>query len=109
MTSMKDLHANFMKDAAYREAYEALEEEFTLAQAIIEARTNAGLTQEQLAERMETSQSAIARLESGKVIPSARTLTRFARATGTRLRITFETEKGDKGAGTATGGIPSQL
>ncbi|MFZ5932272.1 MAG: helix-turn-helix domain-containing protein [Pseudomonadota bacterium] len=93
MTKIKDLHAKWMTDKEYRKEYEALEEEFALAQAIIEARVKAGLTQEQLAERMATSQSAIARLESGRSIPSARTLTRFAKATGTRLRISFESEK----------------
>lgn len=90
MTRIKELHADWMKDPAYSEAYDALEEEFALAQAIIAARMEAGLTQEQLAERMKTSQSAIARLESGRTIPSARTLARFAKATGTRLRISFE-------------------
>lgn len=97
MTRIKDLHSRWMQDTAYQEAYDSLEEEFALAQAIIEARMKAGLTQEQLAERMETSQSAIARLESGRSIPSARTLTRFAKATGTRLRISFERDA-DEGA-----------
>ncbi|MGH6754915.1 MAG: helix-turn-helix domain-containing protein, partial [Bradyrhizobium sp.] len=54
------------------------------------ARAKAGLTQEELARRMDTSQSAIARLEGGRMKPSARTLERFAKATGTHLRITFE-------------------
>ena len=79
-----------MKNAEYRKEYDALAEEFALASALIEARSRAGLTQEELAAKMETSQSAIARLESGRMIPSGRTLKRFARATGTRLRITFE-------------------
>ena len=48
------------------------------------------LTQEQLAARMHTTQAVIARLESGRVKPSTRTLERFAEATGTRLRILFE-------------------
>lgn len=56
----------------------------------IEARAAAGLTQQQLAERMQTTQTVIARLESGKVKPSARTLEKFAAATGMRLRIKFE-------------------
>lgn len=90
MTRMKDLHAEWMKDEAYRREYEALEDEFALAHAMIAARANAGLTQEELAKRMDTSQSAIARLESGRMKPSARTLERFAKATGTQLRITFE-------------------
>lgn len=90
MTRIKDLHSEWMKDSEYRQEYEGLAGEFELARALIEARANAGLTQEQLAERMETSQSAIARMESGKVMPSGRTLERFAKATGTRLRISFE-------------------
>ncbi|MDP4025807.1 helix-turn-helix transcriptional regulator [Methylobacterium sp. NEAU 140] len=89
MTKLTDLHAGWMKDAAYRREYEALEEEFSLAHAMIAARSRAGLTQEELAARMETSQSAIARLEAGRSKPSARTLERFARATGTSLRISF--------------------
>ena len=60
-----------------------------LARALIEARTKAGLTQAQLAERMHTTQSVIARLEGGQVQPSTRTLGCFAKATGTRLKISL--------------------
>lgn len=90
MTKMKDLHAEWMKDDGYRQEYDALETEFALARAMIEARSKAGLTQEELAKRMDTSQSAIARLETGRSLPSGRTLERFAKATGTNLRISFE-------------------
>lgn len=90
MTKLSNLHKKWLKDPAYRKEYDALEEEFALASALIEARSRAGLTQEELAERMQTSQSAIARMESGRTIPSGTTLKRFARATGTRLRIAFE-------------------
>ncbi|MBK7927002.1 MAG: helix-turn-helix transcriptional regulator [Bryobacterales bacterium] len=62
----------------------------TPARAVIEARTAAGLTQEQLAERMATTQSVIARLEGGRARPSTQTLKRLALATGTRLKISFE-------------------
>ena len=93
MTKLSNLHKKWMTDPEYRREYEALEEEFALASAIIEARSRAGLTQEELAVRMETSQSAIARLESGRTIPSGRTLKRFAKATGTRLCISFEPTK----------------
>ena len=89
MTAIKDLHRRWMRDPDYRREYDALDEEFALAQALVAARTGAGLTQQELAERMDTSQSAIARMESGKIIPSGRTLKRVARATGTRLRIDF--------------------
>jgi transcriptional regulator with XRE-family HTH domain len=78
-----------MKDLAYQREYDALEAEFALATALIRARADAGLTQEELAERMGTKQEAIARWEGGKVMPSTRTLARLAKATGTRLQISF--------------------
>ena len=63
-----------------------------LAAAMIEARARADLTQQQLAERMHTTRAVIARLESGRVKPSTRTLERLAaeETTGLRLRISFE-------------------
>lgn len=90
MTKTRDLHKKWMKDAKYKAAYEKLAPEFELARAIIEARTIAGLTQAQLARRMKTTQSVIARLEGGRVHPSTKTLARLAKATGTRLKINFE-------------------
>ena len=78
------------QDADYTEAYNALGEEFDLTRALIEARTAAGLSQAQLAGRMNTSQSYIARIEGGKVRPSTDAMERFAQATRTRLRIVFE-------------------
>lgn len=93
MTRMKDLHKRWLKDPAYRKEYDALQEEFALADAMLKARERAGLTQEELAARMETSQSAVARMESGRVLPSGSTLKRFARATGSRLKISFEPTK----------------
>lgn len=90
MTKISDLHGRWDKDANYKAAYEALREEFDLARALIEARTTAGLTQSQLARRMKTSQSYIARIEGGQVRPSTDALERFAQATRTRLRIVFD-------------------
>ena len=90
MKDVRDLHRMWLRDPAYREAYDELAPEFRLAGALIEARTNAGLTQAQLAERMNTTQSVVARLESGRAHPSTRTLENFARAAGVRLRISFE-------------------
>lgn len=87
---VEDSFAEWRKDPKYVEAYEALEDEFSLAAALIEARARAGLTQQQLADRMHTTQAVIARLESGRVKPSTRTLERLAAATGMRLRISFE-------------------
>ncbi|MEO8097004.1 MAG: helix-turn-helix transcriptional regulator [Acidobacteriota bacterium] len=90
MTKVNDLHQKWMKNKQYRKAHAALEPEFALAKAVINARVTAGLTQEQLAQRMDTTQSVIARLESGRTQPSTQTLERLATATGTRLRISFE-------------------
>jgi transcriptional regulator with XRE-family HTH domain len=92
-----DLHRRWMKDSTHRREYEALEEEFSLVAALIEVRTRAGLTQEQVARRMKTTQAVIARLEGGGSRPSTRTLERYAAATGSRLRIVFEPEGAPQG------------
>ena len=94
MTRIKDLHKKWMKDATYRKEYDALEEEFALAAEVTKARSRAGLSQAELARRMKTAQSTIARLESGRGRPSTRTLSRFAKATGHRLKISFEPVRG---------------
>lgn len=90
MTKVRDLHRKWMKDPEYRKAHAELAVEFALARAVIEARVHAGLTQEKLAQKMDTTQSVIARLESGRTRPSTHTLERLAAATGTRLKISFE-------------------
>jgi ribosome-binding protein aMBF1 (putative translation factor) len=90
---VEESFAEWQKDPEYRAVYDALEEEFALASQIIGARAHAGLSQAELAERMGTSQSAIARLESGRVKPSTSTLERLATATGTKLRVRFEPVK----------------
>lgn len=94
MTKFSDLHKKWMKEPAYRKEYDALEEEFALILAVAKARQRAGLSQAQLAKRMKTTQSTIARLESGRALPSTRTLSRFAKATGHRLKISFEPVRG---------------
>jgi transcriptional regulator with XRE-family HTH domain len=75
--------------AGVRKAYEDLEEEFAFLDEVLRARARAGLTQAEVAKRVGTTQSAIARLESGagKHSPSVATLQRYARALGLRLQI----------------------
>jgi len=90
MIPVEESFTAWRKDPEYEKVYNSLEGEFTLAAAMIEARARAGLTQQQLAERMRTTQAVIARLESGRVKPSTRTRERFAAATCLRLRISFE-------------------
>jgi transcriptional regulator with XRE-family HTH domain len=58
--------------------------------AVAKARLRSGLSQAELAKRMKTTQSTVARLESGRGLPSTRTLSRFAKATGHRLKVSFE-------------------
>ena len=82
--------AKWRQDYDFMREYDALEEEFALATALIKARADAGLTQAELARRMGTTQSAIARLEGGKAHPSTATLAKLAKATGTKLRVSFE-------------------
>jgi len=92
MIPVDEAIARWRKDPAYVKEYNALEQEFALVSQIIKARAEAGLTQEQLAKRMNTSQAVVARLESGRTLPSMRTLDKFAKATGHRLKISFEPE-----------------
>ncbi len=90
MTQVKDLQKKWMQDEAFRAEYDALEEEFSLASALISARSAANMTQGEVAAKMSTSQSYIARLESGAVKPTIDALKRYATATGSRLTISLE-------------------
>jgi ribosome-binding protein aMBF1 (putative translation factor) len=87
---VEEVFARWRQDPEYVAAYDALEEEFALAASLIKARAEADMTQEQVAQAMGTTQAVVARLESGKSRPSTRTLERFAKATRSRLRISFE-------------------
>ena len=87
---VQELAKEWFKDPEFRKEYDALEEEYALVEAFMKARDEAGLTQAQVAKRMGTTQAVIARLESGRVMPSTRTLKRYAEATGHRLKIAFE-------------------
>ncbi len=89
-TTVDELHKTWSKNPKYRREYDALEEEFSLSAALIEARATAGLTQAQVAQRMKTTQAVIARLEGGGSMPSTRTPEKSAKATGMRLKISFE-------------------
>lgn len=61
-----------------------------LALRMTNARVSAGITQAEIAKRMRATQTAIARLESGRKLPSTRTLARFAAAVRRRLIIDFQ-------------------
>ena len=82
--SLHSIKTKMLSDRAVRTAYDAFADEFNLARELIGARVRAGLTQAELADRMGTTQSAIARLESGARMPSVNTLLKFAKATRSR-------------------------
>lgn len=87
MTRISELKKRWMRDPKFRKEYEKADEEFAVIEALIRARTKAQLSQAELARRIGTTQSAIARLEGGGVSPSLSTLRRYAKATGTRLHV----------------------
>lgn len=69
MTDFDDVRKKWMQDPEFVKEYEALEEEFSIASALIAARAQADMTQEDVAEKMQTSQSYVAKLEGGRVSP----------------------------------------
>jgi ribosome-binding protein aMBF1 (putative translation factor) len=79
--------ARLLADPEVRAEYEALAPEFEIAAELIRARLRAGLSQTDLAQRMGTSQSAVARLESGQTLPSTKSILRYAEATGSRVQV----------------------
>lgn len=89
MIKFNDFLNDRLKDPELRAEYEALEPEFFIIQAIIDARKSAGLTQKQLAEKTGIAQSDISRLENGGGNPSIRTLQRLAFGLGKALKIEF--------------------
>jgi len=88
-SALKQLKARAFSRPGVRKAYEKLENEFAFLDEVLKARAASGLTQAQLAERVGTTQSAIARLESGAGKPSIETLQRYADALGYRVEIRF--------------------
>ncbi|TXT23308.1 MAG: XRE family transcriptional regulator [Gallionellaceae bacterium] len=90
MKTLKTLKRELLADAETRAAYDEMADEFAIANELIAARTRAGLSQGEVAQRMGTTQSVVARLESGKRPPSMRTVQRFAQAVGGHLVLRIE-------------------
>lgn len=84
---LKKLKDEWMKDPAFRAEYDCLKLEFAPALALIKARTKAGMTQADVARKMRTTQSVIARIESGRNPPNLKTLERYAHAVGQRIQL----------------------
>lgn len=78
-----------LKNPRFKREYDKLQPEFAVISAIIQARVKKGITQEYLARKIGTKQSAIARLESGRANPSIGFLKKLAEALNTNLQIRF--------------------
>ncbi len=91
MLTHKEMVSRMLKNPAVQAEYDAQEAEFALLDELLRARQRAGLTQEEVAERMGTKAPAVARLESGggseRHSPSIATLRKYAEAVGCRLEI----------------------
>ena len=90
MKSLKDVKAQLLAKPAVRPAYDAQAPEFALASELIAAPTQTGLTQGDVAARICTTQSVVARIESDRGTPSMRTVQRFASAVGARAVVRME-------------------
>ena len=83
------MHSKNQKNPVFKAEYDALEPEFSIIQAMMDARKASGLTQKQLSEKTGIAQADISKLESGSANPSLRTLQRLASGMGMRVKIEF--------------------
>ena len=89
MKNFKTHKKKLLKDPAFRREYDALGPEFALIEALIEKRLERGLTQEALAKKLGTKQSAIARLESGSYNQTLSFLNRVAIALDAKVKVSI--------------------
>lgn len=89
LTNFDDYLVEKLKDQKIKNEYDALEPEFALLTKILDRRYKLKLTQRELAKRLGTTQSVIARLESGRANPSYKFLHRLATALDSKLQINF--------------------
>ena len=90
MKTLRTLKTELLADTDTRTEYEGMAAEFSMARELIAARARAGLTQGEVAQRMGTTQSVVARLESGRRAPSMRSVQRYAQAVGARAVVHLE-------------------
>ena len=78
MTNFNDFLAERKQDADFKKEYDALEPEFSIIQAMIDARKATGMTQKELAEKIHVNPNNICQWEIGRAEPSFDTLERLA-------------------------------
>jgi transcriptional regulator with XRE-family HTH domain len=84
-----DLRKELLSDPNVAKEYEALAPQFAVIKALVAARRKARLSQTEVAERMGTTQSSIARMESGKGNVTIESVQRYAKATGQKIKLEF--------------------
>lgn len=88
-TLWKSVRDSVLADPEVRAEYDALENEFNVARVVIALRTQSGLTQRELAERIGIKQPQLARIESGKQLPKLETLALLADGAGYTIEVNF--------------------
>ena len=99
------IREQWMKKPGFKEAYDALEEEFNLVDALYQAQVQSGLTETELAEKMGIPLSAFRRLMGGRGNPSFKTLCRLAAATGLAWSGRDQRQKALRAGGSALLGV----
>ena len=89
MSSFNDLLKEQLKDPQFKAEWDALEPEYAIVQAIIDARKRSGLTQKELSDRSGINQADISRIERGVGNPSLRTIKRLASSMGMTVKLEF--------------------
>lgn len=108
MTTMKDFEkAHPLRGEAKRE-FDRLRREMGVGYLILKARASADLTQAQLAKKIGSSQPMVARWESGAQVPSVRTLSKIAQATGFDLAVALHVPGAAEGEFAALSILPGR-
>ena len=109
MLTHRQLRAKALGRIEVKAAFDELDDEYLLLDEFLKARSEQGLTQAQVAEKIGTTQSAVARMESGKGkhSPSLATLSRYAEALGCRLEVKLVRNRGKATISTARSGSPA--
>lgn len=89
MTRFNDFLAEQLQDPEIQAEWDALQPERAIAQAILDVRKKAGLTQQQLSEITGITQGDISKLERGNANPSIHTLQRLASGMGMKIKLEF--------------------
>lgn len=86
----KYMEEMFKKDPQFKKGYDALEDKYNLIGTFMEMKYESGLTQEEIAKKMGTSQPAISRFMLCNIMPSMKMILRYAKATDCKVKLTYE-------------------